>query len=485
MLAVVACSPAAEPIPLGGDRDGLILRADVTATGASVVVETLVRNDRAQPVHLVPDQCGRVIDVFLRRTRLQPEGRSWTGSLQAVKDLVLRDQDLRQRADPFHPRLVGDSSSTTPPCARPERPIALAPGDEIAERWELPLTAAYGLDAVGSDATAILIEVVEARAPDEPEFLDMLFFDPDDESRAGRNLRVELPAAEVLDREATRPEIGPSLGELYDRLLDNDALRSWIDEQPVDSWGQASLQEAFPGTTSTVTFKLVTTEFERAATVIAAPDGSAAEVRLPGEDARTREYARRPGTLPPGIGLIDEPDYRLGEDLLVGEVALPSGRVIVGEYLFDAEPLDFRVAPGRYPVHATLARYGDQESDSVSFATLVLSQAPTVRWEDAGGIAVDGGTTVITSVEGRDLLNQAGEEGEDEWLAQLEEIYDSLTAHDSLATEWDLTPQANLAMFSSGIGDGGYPVFVGYDAADRPTRVVVDFYLLHLAWPGF
>jgi hypothetical protein len=38
--------------------------------------------------------------------------------------------------------------------------------------------------------------------------------------------------------------------------------------------------------------------------------------------------------------------------------------------------------------------------------------------------------------------------------------------------------------FSSGNGDGGYPVIVGYDAAERPTRVVVDLYLLHLDWPG-
>ncbi len=47
-----------------------------------------------------------------------------------------------------------------------------------------------------------------------------------------------------------------------------------------------------------------------------------------------------------------------------------------------------------------------------------------------------------------------------------------------------LTPEANLAYFSSGNGDGGYPVYVGFDAEGNPTRVVVDFYLLHLAWPG-
>ena len=41
----------------------------------------------------------------------------------------------------------------------------------------------------------------------------------------------------------------------------------------------------------------------------------------------------------------------------------------------------------------------------------------------------------------------------------------------------------NLVEFSSGNGDGVYPVFVGYDSAGEPTRVVVDFYLFHLDWP--
>jgi hypothetical protein len=37
---------------------------------------------------------------------------------------------------------------------------------------------------------------------------------------------------------------------------------------------------------------------------------------------------------------------------------------------------------------------------------------------------------------------------------------------------------------SSGNGDGRYPVLVGYNRAGQPARIVVDFYLLHLDWPG-
>ena len=173
----------------------------------------------------------------------------------------------------------------------------------------------------------------------------------------------------------------------------------------------------------------------------------------------------------------------MSEDLRLGTVQLPSGRVVVGEYLFDADPLGFQVASGAYPAHATLARYKGEDNDSVAFATLVLSDAPTLRWEEATDIAVDGGTTTITSVEGRDELRRVFDD--DPVSLDLDNaIFDSMVAHDYLGTNWKLTPETNLVRVSSGVGDGGYPVYVGYDAAGNPTRVVVDFLLLHLGWPG-
>jgi hypothetical protein len=96
---------------------------------------------------------------------------------------------------------------------------------------------------------------------------------------------------------------------------------------------------------------------------------------------------------------------------------------------------------------------------------------------------VDGGTTTITSVEGRDELRRVFDE--DPVSLDLDDaIFDSMVAHDYLGTNWKLTPETNLVRVSSGVGDGGYPVYVGYDAAGNPTRVVVDFLLLHLGWPG-
>jgi hypothetical protein len=483
VLALAACSPATEPVRISGEHDGLTLNADVTDTGHSIVVDLVVRNGRDEPVELVPDQCGRISDVELERTQFRPQGIRWDGSIEAVKDLVLQDQTSLDRPDSFAPRRVGDPSSQVPICARPKRLPVLGPGAEIAERWELQSDGSTALRELGSDATVVSIEAVEPRDPNQIEFLDILPADAEDDAREGRLVRAELPLSEVLQREASGPDEGPSHGELFDRLIEDDELRTWIESQPADAWGRADLQRAQPAygpEFERLRLKLVSKQFERAAEVTANADGSDVVLELPGEESRARPFSRTAGTLPPGIAAIPDADYALTDDLHIGEVQLPSGRIIVGEYLFDAEPLSFAVAPGPYPAHATLARYRDYPNDDVAFLTLVLSDAPTVRWEPAGAIAVDGGTTTITSVEGRDDLLDVPEA---ESLEYSEAIFDSMVAHDYLATEWELTPETNLVQVSSGVGDGGYPVYVGFDAEGMPTRVVVDFYLLHLSWP--
>jgi hypothetical protein len=328
----------------------------------------------------------------------------------------------------------------------------------------------------------VSLEAVEARDPSELEFLDILPADAEDDARTGRVVRAELRLAEVLQREASNPIRDPSYGELFDRLLQDDALRRWIESQPADAWGSADLRPAYPDhgpEFARILLKLVTKEFEQAALVTAEADGSNVVLELPDEDTRTEPYARTAGTLPPGITAFGDADYALTDDLHIGEVRLPSGRVVVGEYL-DEEPLPFTVAPDAYPAHATLARYRDYPNDDVAFLTLVLSESPTVRWQPSGTIAVDGGTATLTSAEGREELLKAQETGS---LELSDAIFDSMVAHDYLATEWELTPETNLVRVSSGVGDGGYPVYVGYDADGKPTRVVVDFYLLHLSWP--
>ncbi len=192
---------------------------------------------------------------------------------------------------------------------------------------------------------------------------------------------------------------------------------------------------------------------------------------------------RQPVELPEGIESPPS-DYVATDDLVVGEIGLPSGRIIVGEFLFDAEPLAVTVPPGAYPVRATLARYADEEFENVALLSLDLSDQPTERWIDAGTFAVDGGTAAITSVETRDQLNELFDASEADWLALNGAMYRSLETHGYLATLIGLGPERDLAIASSGTGDGAYPIYVGFADDGTPTRVVLDFYLLNFEWPA-
>src|SRR5919197_4671328 len=473
-------------VVVAGERHGLSLLAEVSATGDSLIVETGVRNERKQTLYLDADQCGRVTEALLVRTKFEPKGRTWNGSLRAAKKLVLNKQAAYQAPDRFAPRV--DRSSRVPDCARPHRPRKLAREKAIAERWELPLRSARGIAEVGSAHTVVRVEAGEARARDDLHYLDILPTGEAGGFRAGRSVRVEEPASSVIDKAPSTPPEGPSLGQLYDRLLENSVLRSWIRTQPVRSWRLADISTSSPYArdrpAEQVRLKLVGTRYERAAVATARADGTDVSVDLPTERDRARALPRRAGTIPPGVKVIDEPKgYVLRQDILPGSIMLPSGRVVVGEYLFEEKPLPIRVARGSYPVYATLARYREGGPDTVALATLVLSRKPTTRWKRAGSIAVDGGTATITSPEAVAVLNHTFDRDQTAWQLLDERIFDSLAAHDYLGTHFSLRQHVDLVEMSSGNGDGGYPVYIGYDATGRPTRVVVDFYLLHLDWP--
>ena len=96
-------------------------------------------------------------------------------------------------------------------------------------------------------------------------------------------------------------------------------------------------------------------------------------------------------------------------------------------------------------------------------------------------MAVDGGTAGFTSAEGSEILGHLVETGD---LGAGEVAFDSLTAHDDLITEVPIGEGLDLALFTTGDGDGGYRVYIGLDADGEPTRYVMDFAIVHLGWPG-
>jgi hypothetical protein len=467
---------------MAGEWRGLELRAGVVQAGGVIAVETRLVNERDRAAYLVPDQCGRLTEVALARTRPEPEGQAWDGSIAAVKRLVVEAQRRLQEPERLSPRRPGEASSAVPDCRRPERVVALPPGSVVRERWETDAMPGMALDTVGADGLEIRAEVVEARRAGDVEYLDIGPAGAADRVRAGRRLRLTLPAGAVIDHEPGRPATGPSNAELFDRLLEDGRLRSWIAAQPAASWRSGRLL----GVEDRVEFSAVTTRYERAVRVDADADGGDIRVRLPGAEDRTRRFQTRPATLPFGIELRRHSrDWLPTREVVAGRLALPSGQIVLDGYPNDRSPvLRLRVPPGAYPAFVTLARSqrGHAGSERVALATLAVSRRRPVRWRRIGGVGVDGGVAAFTSREGADILGGAALSDPDS--EYFERSFDSLTAHDHTVTELPVGDGLNQILFSTGAGDGGYPLLAGFDSEDRPVRFVADFLLMHLRWPG-
>jgi hypothetical protein len=191
---------------------------------------------------------------------------------------------------------------------------------------------------------------------------------------------------------------------------------------------------------------------------------------------------------------------------VIGELVLTSGHILACDpmLMFETPPFADTVPPGRYPVILSVAELpsGDQR---VACALLRLSERAAVRWEVAApqgqtlsaltpakafGYSVDFATGCFMDADvPPELVAQetARTDGTDEsaqFYARLDDLQNKTYAPtwswaDLIVEE---TTGANIITFSSGWGDGCYPSYWGYDAADQRVALVTDFGVLHASW---
>jgi hypothetical protein len=160
---------------------------------------------------------------------------------------------------------------------------------------------------------------------------------------------------------------------------------------------------------------------------------------------------------------------------------VPNGRLGVDDFWIADPQVVVRVPPGRHAVRATVAdRVGHLKPagavGDLALVTVVTAAGAPIRWRDAGTMGTDGGLGGFASLEAANVM------GSDPTLGdRLLDRIDAAT-HDGIA-ELRVGDGLNLFSFDAGLGDGGYGVYVGTDAAGTVTRVVFDGGLLHLAWP--
>ena len=195
---------------------------------------------------------------------------------------------------------------------------------------------------------------------------------------------------------------------------------------------------------------------------------------------------------------LDEDDPQAGTETLafhlqaIGNLIVRNGRIVACDPLVSlvgAREFTHDFPKGAFPVELAIARTGDEEY--IAFARIRFSNRPAVRWENAVpqghdpaelgddelfGYGVDSGTGAFMDTSGQAQLHAFM--GEDAfYFDAFEAAFDQNYQDTRTWLLWEGT-ETNAAMFTSGLGDGFYPSFVGYDPSGAICRLVTDFGLV-------
>lgn len=207
--------------------------------------------------------------------------------------------------------------------------------------------------------------------------------------------------------------------------------------------------------------------------------GTAAE-RLHGDLARYFE-----------AGVVDGVCLRMET---IAELAAPSGSIVVCDPFLMREdftrPFAKTVAPGSYPVIASVAELGDW-GERVAFVMVKLAEGRPVTWQRAettlddgtfsAAFGVDAGLACVADVTAAEAFGHAqaafaAAHKDGDFYA------DVLTANMEAEPNWiDYHPypasDANVVIYASGLGDGLYMSHWGLNEAGEAVCLVTDLQL--------
>jgi len=174
----------------------------------------------------------------------------------------------------------------------------------------------------------------------------------------------------------------------------------------------------------------------------------------------------------------------------IGNLKIVNGQIIASDPFF-SDYISFisQFPVGQFPVELSILIFNDDER--VAFSRIRFSDQKPVRWEMAlapdqdlsklkaneiYGYPVDSGTGCFMDSSATAVYSSYVNENDancDVIVKEMEKTY----KHTRSWLLWE-KEDINVALFSSGVGDGYYASFIGYDAKDSICRLVTDFGLL-------
>jgi len=208
--------------------------------------------------------------------------------------------------------------------------------------------------------------------------------------------------------------------------------------------------------------------------------------------------------------LDDEMNSQELVEIHIGDVNLPTGRIIVADPFFTEEQQPFArtVEPDKYPVHIYMTEI-DKTHHRVAYAKIKFRPEEASKWvlavteditpeelkdlneDEFYGFPVDSGLACFMDAETNPVFiarMDSVQEGKpesnyyDEVLAEEFRAYSGKNNFSRELGDWndhhpDKDSDNNIIMFASGWGDGYYPAYWGLNDNGETVELVVDFLL--------
>ncbi len=178
--------------------------------------------------------------------------------------------------------------------------------------------------------------------------------------------------------------------------------------------------------------------------------------------------------------LVCEYDESILTSESIGNLIVTSGKIVACDpFCFpDTPPFDILLKPGDYPVLLTRAKRQDKEHFTNAFAMLYLSQDMPVEWKRADTYPIDSGTGCFIDANVAQAVMQSVLESETDAETLSWALVEEFEKKDNpgwVNLTIDKTSGANIIAFDSGLGDGYYNSYFGYDANNNVTHIVTQF----------
>ncbi len=174
----------------------------------------------------------------------------------------------------------------------------------------------------------------------------------------------------------------------------------------------------------------------------------------------------------------------------IGKIKIVSGHIIacdpghIDEY---GIPFTQTFPIGEFPVQLSIINVEGEES--IAFSRINFSEEPVAKWEFAllkeqsplpvggnekHGYSTDLGAGIFMDEAASEFLDKSN-------LTDLDaDLYKQMDAH--YRDNWKYAMYSfgahNLAAFTSGLGDGRYATYIGFEAEGKPCRLLTDFNLI-------